>query len=99
MEDLATFDAEFFTNHRDVAFGAKSKQIEQEIENLQNQSDHDEYSEEQLDMQEANNSSNSNPIQEEKPKLQEKVYVNVCTKTVSNPKVAQYLGIEVESPK
>jgi len=32
MEDLATLDATFFTSHRDIAFGAKSKQIEQEEE-------------------------------------------------------------------
>ena len=67
MEDLATFDATFFTSHRDVAFSAKSKPIEQEEEVQQNQSDHDEYGEEQLEVFEAENSSDASPNQETKP--------------------------------
>ena len=73
MEDLANFDSMFFTNHRDVAFGAKSKQIEQEEEDQQNQSDHDQYGEEQLEVFEAENSSDASPNQETKPILAAKV--------------------------
>ncbi len=34
MEDLTTFDAGFFANHRDVAFGSKSKQMQELIEEV-----------------------------------------------------------------
>lgn len=57
MEDLTTFDAGFFANHRDVAFGSKSKQMQELIEEVQpDQSSHDEYEEEQLEVAEADNS-------------------------------------------
>jgi hypothetical protein len=96
MEDLATFDAGFFTSHREVAFGTKGPK------NFEAESDEadepvgiglEEYGDEPVEVNEADNSSNPEAVALNSKIFPDaapitKVNKNITKESVSNPKVA-----------
>lgn len=106
MEDLASFDASFFTNHREVVFGTKSpKNFEEESDEANEPvgSGLEEYGDEPVELNEADNSFNAdavvinNEISTNAVPIT-KVNSNIDKESVLNPKVDKYLLVEGEKP-